>query len=125
MVTVYGLNDKIGNITYYDSTGQRDYGFTKPYSEKTAQVIDEEISKLVEEQYDRAVRILSDNREKLVRLAEILLEKEVIFKEDLIEIFGPRPFPDPEAAPSEPVPQDGDRPSDTSAENTAEAAQEA
>ena len=126
MVTVYGLNDKIGNITYYDSTGQRDYGFTKPYSEKTAQVIDEEISKLVEEQYDRAVRILSDNREKLVRLAEILLEKEVIFKEDLIEIFGPRPFPDPEAAPSEPAPQDGDRPSDVPVENTAEeAAQEA
>lgn len=92
MVTIYGLNDKLGNITYYDSTGQRDYGFTKPYSEKTAQVIDEEISKLIEEQYERALDILSANRDKLTRLAEILLEKEVIFKEDLVEIFGPRPF---------------------------------
>ena len=111
MVTVYGLNEKIGNITYYDSTGQRDYGFTKPYSEKTAQIIDEEISKIVEEQYQRALKILSDNRDKLTRLAEMLLEREVIFKEDLIEIFGPRPFPDvedgqeapasdPKAAPS-------------------------
>lgn len=92
MVTIYGLNDRIGNITYYDSTGQRDYGFTKPYSEKTAQVIDEEISKIVEEQYARALKILTDNRDKLTRLAEMLLEKEVIFKEDLVEIFGPRPF---------------------------------
>ena len=111
MVTIYGLNEKIGNITYYDSTGQRDYGFTKPYSEKTAQIIDEEISKIVEEQYQRALKILSDNRDKLTRLAEMLLEREVIFKEDLIEIFGPRPFPDvedgqeapasdPKAAPS-------------------------
>ena len=96
MVTIYGLNEKIGNITYYDSTGQRDYGFTKPYSEKTAQIIDEEISKIVEEQYQRALKILSDNRDKLTRLAEMLLEREVIFKEDLIEIFGPRPFPDVE-----------------------------
>lgn len=96
MVTIYGLNDKLGNITYYDSTGQRDYGFTKPYSEKTAQVIDEEISKLIEEQYERAIEILSANRDKLTRLAEILLEKEVIFKEDLVEIFGPRPFGDDE-----------------------------
>lgn len=76
MVTIYGLNDKLGNITYYDSTGQRDYGFTKPYSEKTAQVIDEEISKLIEEQYERAIEILSANRDKLTRLAEILLEKK-------------------------------------------------
>ena len=104
MVTIYGLNDKLGNITYYDSTGQRDYGFTKPYSEKTAQVIDEEISKLIEEQYERAIEILSANRDKLTRLAEILLEKEVIFKEDLVEIFGPRPFGDDEnTAPAAPV----------------------
>ncbi len=96
MVTVYGLNEKIGNVTYYDSTGQRDYGFTKPYSEKTAQVIDEEISKLIEDQYQRALKILSDNKEKLTRLAEMLLEREVIFKEDLVEVFGPRPFMDVE-----------------------------
>lgn len=92
MVTIYGLNERLGNITYYDSTGQRDYGFTKPYSEKTAQAIDEEISKIIEEQYQRAIDILSANKDKLTRLAEQLLEKEVIFKEDLEAIFGPRPF---------------------------------
>ncbi len=91
MVTVYGLNDKIGNITYYDSTGQ-EYGFTKPYSEKTAELIDEEISKLVENQYQRVKELLMKNKDKLVKLAEKLLEKEVIFKEDLEEIFGKRPF---------------------------------
>ena len=91
MVTVYGLNDKIGNITYYDSSGQ-EYGFTKPYSEKTAELIDQEISKLVEGQYQRVKEILSKNKDKLVELAEKLLDKEVIFKEDLEKIFGKRPF---------------------------------
>ncbi len=93
MVTVYGLNEKIGNLTYYDSSGQ-EYGFTKPYSEKTAEVIDEEISKLIEEQYQRAKDLLSKNKKKLIKLAERLLEKEVIFKEDLEEILGKRPFDD-------------------------------
>jgi cell division protease FtsH len=83
MVTVYGLNDKIGNITYYDSTGQSDYNFTKPYSEETAQIIDKEISKLVEVQYQRAIEILEEHKDKLVTLAELLMEKEVIFKKDL------------------------------------------
>ena len=92
MVTVYGLNDKIGNLTYYDSSGQNDYGFSKPYSEDTAQTIDEEISKLIEEQYQRAIQVLIDNKDKLTILAERLLEKEVIFKEDLEKIFGKRPF---------------------------------
>ena len=91
MVTVYGLNDKIGNLTYYDSSGQ-EYGFTKPYSEKTAEIIDEEVSKLIEEQYQRAKNLLEKNKDKLVKLAERLLEKEVIFKEDLEEILGKRPF---------------------------------
>ncbi len=91
MVTVYGLNDKIGNITYYDSSGQ-EYGFTKPYSEKTAELIDEEISKLVEGQYQRVLELLKKNKDKLIKLAEKLLEKEVIFKENLEEIFGKRPF---------------------------------
>lgn len=121
MVTIYGLNDKLGNITYYDSTGQRDYGFTKPYSEKTAQVIDEEISKLIEEQYERAIEILSANRDKLTRLAEILLEKEVIFKEDLVEIFGPRPFGDDEntvpAAPADDT-KEGDASESNGADDT-------
>ncbi|GGK44727.1 MULTISPECIES: ATP-dependent zinc metalloprotease FtsH [Flavobacteriaceae] len=92
MVTVYGLNDKIGNITYYDSSGQSDYNFTKPYSEETAQTIDKEISLIIEEQYQRAIKILTENKEKLVTLAELLLEKEVIFKKDLEVIFGSRPF---------------------------------
>ena len=93
MVTVYGLNDKIGNLTYYDSSGQ-EYGFTKPYSEKTAEIIDEEISKLIEEQYQRVKKLLEKHKDKLVKLAERLLEKEVIFKEDLEEILGKRPFDD-------------------------------
>ncbi|HEY9168166.1 MAG TPA: ATP-dependent zinc metalloprotease FtsH [Lutibacter sp.] len=92
MVTVYGLNEKIGNITYYDSSGQSDYNFTKPYSENTAQIIDKEISTLIDEQYQRAIKILSDNKDKLTTLADLLLEKEVIFKKDLEVIFGKRLF---------------------------------
>ena len=92
MVTVYGLNEKLGNITYYDSTGQSEYSFSKPYSEDTAMVIDKEISTLIESQYQRAVTILSENKDKLNLLADILIEKEVIFKDDLEAIFGKRPF---------------------------------
>jgi cell division protease FtsH len=92
MVTVYGLNDKLGNITYYDSTGQSEYSFSKPYSEDTAMVIDKEISTLIESQYQRAIDILSENKDKLNMLADILIEKEVIFKDDLEAIFGKRPF---------------------------------
>lgn len=95
MVTIYGLNDKVGNISYYDSSGQSEYSFGKPYSEETAKLIDEEISKLVENQYHRAVTILTENRDKLDALAQKLLEKEVIFREDLEEIFGKRAW-DPE-----------------------------
>lgn len=91
MVTIYGLSDQIGNISYYDSSGN-EYGFTKPYSEVTAETIDKEISKIIESQYKRAVQILSDNKDKLTSLANKLLEKEVIFKEDLEEIFGKRKF---------------------------------
>ena len=92
MVTIYGLNDEIGNLTYYDSSGQSDYGFSKPYSEQTSQKIDAEISKLIEEQYQRAVDLLSEHKDKLTELAERLLEKEVIFKDDLEKIFGKRAF---------------------------------
>ncbi len=92
MVTVYGLNDRIGNISFYDSTGQSEYTFGKPYSEKTAELIDQEVSKLVEDQYKRAKRILTDNKDKLTALATQLLEREVIFKEDLEKIFGVRTF---------------------------------
>ena len=90
MVSIYGLNDRIGNISFYDSQG-RD-SFTKPYSDDTARIIDEEVSKLVEFQYQRALTILSENEDKLKLLAEKLLATEVIFKEDLIEIFGERPW---------------------------------
>ncbi|MCF6140927.1 ATP-dependent zinc metalloprotease FtsH [Flavobacterium sp. K77] len=92
MVTVYGLNDKIGNVTYYDSTGQSEYNFSKPYSEETAKVIDTEISLLIEGQYQRAIQILEENKDKLNQLADILIEKEVIFKDDLEAIFGKRTF---------------------------------
>jgi ATP-dependent metalloprotease FtsH len=92
MVTVYGLNDKIGNITYYDANGQNEFGFTKPYSEETAKQIDEEISKIVEREYKRALSLLRKHKKKLTELAEHLLEKEVIFKDDLVTIFGKRPF---------------------------------
>lgn len=92
MITVYGLNESIGNITYYDSSGQSEYGFTKPYSEETAQKIDKEISVLIETQYQRAISILEENKDKLTTLAKRLLEKEVIFKDDLEKIFGKRPF---------------------------------
>jgi cell division protease FtsH len=92
MITIYGLNDKIGNVSYYDSTGANEYGFTKPYSERTAQTIDEEVSKMIELAYVRAKDILLKNKHLLTMLAEKLLEKEVIFKEDLETIFGKRPF---------------------------------
>ncbi|MFD2543673.1 ATP-dependent zinc metalloprotease FtsH [Lacinutrix gracilariae] len=92
MVTVYGLSDKIGNLTYYDSSGQNEYGFSKPYSEQTAELIDKEISDIIEKQYDRAVKLLEENKDKLTELAEVLLDKEVIFKDNLEKIFGKRPF---------------------------------
>ena len=92
MVTIYGLNDKIGNVTYYDSSGQGEYNFSKPYSEDTAMIIDKEISSLIESQYQRAIQILEENKGKLNQLADILIEKEVIFKDDLEAIFGKRTF---------------------------------
>lgn len=92
MVTIYGLSDKIGNLTYYDSSGQSEYGFTKPYSEQTAELIDKEISDIVENQYRRAIALLEKNKDKLTELATVLLEKEVIFKDNLEKIFGKRTF---------------------------------
>tara|TARA_R110002167_G_scaffold35742_10_gene114003 strand:- start:1821 stop:3761 length:1941 start_codon:yes stop_codon:yes gene_type:complete len=92
MVTIYGLSEKVGNLTYYDSSGQNEYGFTKPYSEKTAELIDKEISDLIETQYQRAIKLLEENKDKLTELANVLLEKEVIFKDNLEKIFGKRDF---------------------------------
>ncbi|MBT8266051.1 MAG: ATP-dependent zinc metalloprotease FtsH [Bacteroidia bacterium] len=101
MVTVYGLSDKVGNLTYYDSSGQNEFGFSKPYSEQTAELIDREISDIIEAQYQRALKILQDNKDKLTELAEVLLEKEVIFKDNLEKIFGKRPFDTEESDVSE------------------------
>ena len=107
MVTIYGLNDKVGNISYYDSSGQQEYSFGKPYSEETAKTIDSEISKIIETQYQRALTILTENKSKLDALASKLLEKEVIFREDLEEIFGRRVW-DPELSerPAQTLPQE-------------------
>ena len=92
MVVYYGLSEKIGNISYFDSTGQQEYSFNKPFSEKTNEIIDQEIKKIVEDAYARAVQILSKHKEGLIKLAKKLLDKEVIFGEDLEEIFGKRPW---------------------------------
>lgn len=90
MVQIYGLNEKIGNVSFYDSRGNE--SFQKPFSDKTARVIDEEVRAIIEEQYARAIKLLSENRDKLNKLADTLLDKEVIFKENLVEIFGKRPW---------------------------------
>ncbi len=92
MVVYFGLNEKIGNISYYDSSGQQEYTFSKPYSEKTAELIDKEIHNLIETSYQRAIKLLKENKDKLKKLANVLIEKEVIFREDLESIFGKRPF---------------------------------
>jgi AFG3 family protein len=92
MVTYYGLSKKIGNVSFYDSTGQQEYAFNKPFSEKTSEIIDNEISDLVEKAYKNALEILTKHKDGLVQLAEQLLEKEVIFGDDLEHIFGKRPW---------------------------------
>ena len=90
MVSFFGMSDKVGNISFYDSSGQSDFGFTKPYSEKTAELIDQEVNQIIAESYLRAKEVLKNNMKGLTELAELLLEKEVIFSEDLERIFGKR-----------------------------------
>ena len=90
MVTYYGMSDKVGYVSFYDSTGSRGYDLTKPYSEKTAELIDKEVKELIDMIHGRTKKILQDNYDGFTRLAELLLEKEVIFAEDLERIFGPR-----------------------------------
>ncbi len=92
MVTYYGLDDVIGNLSYYDSTGQQEYSLTRPYSEKTAELIDKQVSKLAEQAYQEALTILKEHQDGLTQLANKLVEKEVIFGEDLELIFGKRPW---------------------------------
>ena len=88
MVSYFGMSDKVGNLSFYDSTGQNEYSFNKPYSEKTAELIDDEVKHLIEKAYNKAVEILKKNKNGLTQLAELLLEKEVIFSEDLEKLFG-------------------------------------
>ena len=90
MVTYYGMSEKVGNLSFYDSTGSRGYDLTKPYSEKTAELIDKEVKELIESIHDKTLEILTQNKEGFMQLAALLLEKEVIFADDLEKIFGPR-----------------------------------
>ncbi|HRZ22326.1 MAG TPA: cell division protein FtsH, partial [Bacteroidales bacterium] len=119
MIVFFGLNDKIGNISYYDSTGQQEYSFHKPYSEKTAQVIDQEVKKLVEKAYQRAVNIIEKNKIRVEQLASLLLEKEVIFSEDLEKIFGKRLWPT-HAESFQPIPVPSTDPATPSGESPSE-----
>ena len=91
MVTIYGMNEKLGNISYYDSKGS-EYQFNKPYSETTAREIDEEVRKIIKEAYERTKKLLKSKQDKLTILAEQLLKKEVLFQSDLEALVGPRPF---------------------------------
>ena len=120
MIVYYGLDEKIGNVSYYDSTGQQEYSMTKPYSEKTAQEIDERVHLLIEKAYARAKQILTENHDKVEQLAKILLEREVIFTEDVKNILGERPFPkEPEVAesvPEQPQPEDTSMTTNTEAD---------
>jgi len=119
MIVYYGLDEKIGNVSYYDSTGQQEYSMTKPYSEKTAQEIDERVHLLIEKAYARAKQILAENYDKVEQLAKILLEREVIFTEDVQIILGERPFPkEPEIAE---VVSEQPQPEDTSISTNKEA----
>ena len=92
MVSIFGMSDKVGNVSYYDSSGQYDYAFSKPYSEKTAELIDEEVKIIIDAQYERALNVLKENKCGHEQLADLLLEREVIFSEDLENIFGKRPW---------------------------------
>lgn len=112
MVVYYGLDKKIGNVSYYDSTGQQEYSLQKPYSEKTAQTIDEQVHELIESCYAKAKAILSEHKEQLDELAKILLDREVIFAEDVERILGKRPFATAEQ--TEPTPKTNETPTDTS-----------
>ena len=95
LVTYYGMSPEIGNISFYDSTGQSDWGLTKPFSEKTAEAIDREVKRMVEEAYAKAKELLLSHREQLDQLATQLYDKEVLFREDLERIYGPRPWESP------------------------------
>ncbi len=100
MVQYYGMSEKVGEVSFYDSTGSKGYDLTKPYSEKTAELMDQEVKDLVKEIHDRTYRILTEHKEGFVKMAQILLEKEVIFAEDIEKIFGPKVKPAEDAEPA-------------------------
>ncbi len=126
MVVYYGLDKKIGNVSYYDSTGQQEFAFGKPYSEKTAQDIDQQVHDLVEDCYARAKSILAEHKDQLSQLAQQLLDREVIFAEDVERVLGPRPFAkeEPQAVPETTAPPTAEQPptpeTDTLTNNTPE-----
>ena len=105
-VAYFGLSKKLGNISFFDSSGSQEFYFTKPYSEKTAEAIDEEVRSIVEGAYNRAKDLIISNKDKVSQLAELLLEKEVIFREDVENIFGPRPWPEKEMHKQEKIKQE-------------------
>ena len=122
MVAYFGMSEKIGNISYYDSTGQSEYAFTKPYSDKTSETIDKEVNELIDRAYNKAKEVLQDYRDGLERLAKQLLEKEVIFSEDLEIIFGKRKFAIPSHEDISKVPTADDAPVETKVGKDEEAA---
>ncbi|MBR6899473.1 MAG: cell division protein FtsH, partial [Bacteroidales bacterium] len=117
LVTYYGMSPEVGNISFYDSTGQSDYGITKPFSEKTAETIDREVRRIVEEAYSKAKELLLSHRAQLDELASQLYEKEVLFREDLERIYGPRPWEEqkalPETGAQAPLPENNNSESNT------------
>ena len=118
MVTYFGMSDKIGNVSYYDSTGRSEMGLTKPYSEKTAEEIDKEVKKLIDQAHATATKVLKSHRKGFEQLAQLLLEREVIFSEDVERILGPRPggvnpnavIGSEEPKPAETVPEPEEKP---------------
>ena len=110
MVAYFGMNKEVGTLSYYDSTGEQEYSFGKPYSEKTSELIDSEVRKMIESAYEEAKAILRDNREKLDRLAALLMEKEVMFRDDVEAVFGPRPFDEEKAGMEGPGPEEASVP---------------
>ena len=107
MVAYYGMSDAVGSMSYYDSTGQSDMAFTKPYSERTAQQIDDEVRALIAKARAMAEQVIDENREGLVQLAELLLEKEVVFTEDVERIFGKRKGKESAEPAAEPTTESG------------------
>ena len=124
MVTYYGMSENVGHLSFYDSTGTRGFDLTKPYSEKTAELIDKEVKELIQMIHDRTLKILTDNKEGFLALATILLEKEVIFAEDLENIFGPRAGAKTEASVTTDVQDDSKGATEDVTEDTVETTEE-